>query len=114
MGDPIVRLNVGGKPFDAAESTLTRSPFFARMFDGSMAPPKLDRDDRIFVDHDPEGFAAVLRYLRTGVEHQLDSNAMMSFEYFGLGVQEEEPEMTVEGLPGYEDVVKTLKRSGKI
>ena len=108
MGDPIVRLNVGGRAFDAAESTLTRSPFFVRMFDGSMAPPKLDDDGRIFIDYDPDGFAAVLRYLRMGFAIEIGQIERASFEYFGLEIREEEPEFTVEDLPGYEAIVKTL------
>lgn len=60
----IIRLNVGGKKYDAHKDTLTNgSSFFVSMFNGNMQPgAKLSK--RIFIDRDGHLFSYILDYLR--------------------------------------------------
>jgi len=64
-----VNLNVGGQIFSTTSDTLTRynkeSNFFSSLLDGSL-PPRLDKENNIFIDRDPAYFNSVLLYLRTG------------------------------------------------
>jgi hypothetical protein len=65
----IVRLNVGGQPFDTTKSTLlgAKSSFFHRLLDsedGLVPGAELDKDGRLFIDRSPEGFRLLLEWLR--------------------------------------------------
>ena len=65
----IVRLNVGGQPFDTTKSTLlgAKSSFFHRLLDsddGLVPGAGLDGDGRLFIDRSPEGFRLLLEWLR--------------------------------------------------
>ena len=68
-----VKLNVGGRPFLTSRSTLrTRAPesMLSRMLvaeeEGAMRAGVRDADGAILLDRDPDYFAAILNYLRTG------------------------------------------------
>ena len=69
MGDFLSRrvtLNVGGRRFECAETTLTLGhscSFFARMLRGDI-PQNRDPDGAIFIDRDPDLFHYVLNFLR--------------------------------------------------
>ena len=65
----VVYLNVGGRHFDVALSTLTeRHPYsmLAVMFSGRHEVVKEPRDDRVFIDRDPDTFKHVISFLRLG------------------------------------------------
>jgi len=90
----IITLNVGGRVFSTTLTTLLSHPdsVLARMFsnDGSavMPPAMTDSGGHYFIDRDPDAFAVILNYLRTGKFHlnghctgeQLRDEAI----YFGL------------------------------
>eukprot|EP01063_Lacrimia_lanifica_P019172 TRINITY_DN2624_c0_g1_i1.p1 TRINITY_DN2624_c0_g1~~TRINITY_DN2624_c0_g1_i1.p1 ORF type:complete len:331 (+),score=112.03 TRINITY_DN2624_c0_g1_i1:86-1078(+) len=62
----VVRLNVGGTPFDTTAATLSGASYFETLL-SSNVPVDKDAEGRCFVDRDPALFAGVLKYLRTGV-----------------------------------------------
>jgi hypothetical protein len=69
--DPVVRLNVGGKKIDVAESTLLRgnSQYFAQLlgkakYQVGKSGAKKDDNGRLFVDYNPSKFQRILSYLR--------------------------------------------------
>eukprot|EP01006_Ploeotia_vitrea_P002387 TRINITY_DN107368_c0_g1_i1.p1 TRINITY_DN107368_c0_g1~~TRINITY_DN107368_c0_g1_i1.p1 ORF type:complete len:300 (+),score=76.55 TRINITY_DN107368_c0_g1_i1:86-985(+) len=92
---PIVYLNVGGRAFDVGAATLRadRDNLLYNMVkqhyaDGDAVRMRTDRDGRLFVDRNPDTFAVILEYLRTGVvfrppnvsQQQLD----VEMDYFVL------------------------------
>jgi hypothetical protein len=66
----IVRLNVGGRLYWFAASTLRHSPrglLRSMMVDGADGAGEVtDESGAIFIDRDPDAFAVVAAYLRTG------------------------------------------------
>jgi hypothetical protein len=99
----IISLNVGGRTFSTTLTTLLSHPdsVLAKMFTGTeaaaaaaaaevgMPPAMRDGTGAYFIDRDPETFAVILNYLRTGKVHltqgvsrnQLKDEAL----YYGLG-----------------------------
>eukprot|EP01132_Coremiostelium_polycephalum_P003079 gene3079-3850_t len=87
----IVKLDIGGKYFSAALSTLTRYPetMLGVMFSGRYDLPK-DKEGRIFIDRDGKLFTHVLSYLRDGplwtppLDLDLRRRIEIELSYFGL------------------------------
>ncbi|KAF6841474.1 hypothetical protein CPLU01_00605 [Colletotrichum plurivorum] len=73
-----VVLEVGGRRYTSSIDVLSRSPYFQHMF----AIPFLEwyRDGVLHIDNDPDLFAHILRYLRTG-SYPLFWNARTGFDY---------------------------------
>jgi hypothetical protein len=67
MGD-IVNFNVGGKVFTTTRETLVsdQDSLLAQMLDGRSTTAVRDENGAYFIDRDPDTFAAVLEFLRTG------------------------------------------------
>eukprot|EP00123_Amoebidium_parasiticum_P010362 comp20058_c0_seq1/m.24651 comp20058_c0_seq1/g.24651 ORF comp20058_c0_seq1/g.24651 comp20058_c0_seq1/m.24651 type:complete len:532 (-) comp20058_c0_seq1:91-1686(-) len=63
----VIRLNVGGAKYETTRSTLCSVPnsMLCAMFSGRHRL-FADQEGRIFLDRDPEAFAYVLHFLRTG------------------------------------------------
>jgi tellurite resistance protein len=89
--DEIVTLNVGGTLFTTTKTTLMKGikPTMLSVMFGGNYTPGLMKDGNIFIDREPEAFAYILRYLRTGkktpaeppmTEEIIDNE----FVYFGL------------------------------
>ncbi|PRP86672.1 K+ channel tetramerization domain-containing protein [Planoprotostelium fungivorum] len=60
----IVRLNVGGQRFETSKMTLMGNPFFKAMLESGIWQP--ENDGSYFLDRNPQYFAVILEYLRTG------------------------------------------------
>lgn len=73
-----VVLEVGGRRFISSIEVLSRSPYFKHMF----AIPFLEwyRDGVLHIDNDPDLFAHILRYLRTG-SYPLFWDSRNGFDY---------------------------------
>jgi hypothetical protein len=56
-GDKIIKLDIGGKHFDIAESILMKSKFFEALISS------YDGTERIFIDRNPKKFNEILKYL---------------------------------------------------
>ncbi len=63
--DGLVGVNIGGTVFQTSHSTLDRSAFFLALFRSECGVSR-DGAGNIFVDREPELFAILLRFLRTG------------------------------------------------
>ncbi|KAH7676057.1 potassium channel tetramerization domain containing 5-like protein, partial [Aphelenchoides avenae] len=64
-----IQLNIGGKVFETTRKTLCRDPesFLARLDgDDSALPRRKDKKGAYVIDREPENFAVILHYLRTG------------------------------------------------
>mmetsp|Transcript_137284 Transcript_137284/g.342266 ORF Transcript_137284/g.342266 Transcript_137284/m.342266 type:complete len:320 (-) Transcript_137284:123-1082(-) len=59
-----VEVNVGGEIFRSSAATLRNSPFLASLLSDDFVDDLRDADGRLFIDRDPDLFAAVLRLLR--------------------------------------------------
>lgn len=91
--DDRVILDVGGKQFVTARSTLiANSSYFAAKFSDRWTPTpgEDDEDDDecccCFVDQNPTPFAALLEYMREGVIRieDLDAKVLIQAEYLGI------------------------------
>ena len=89
----VVFLNVGGRHFDVSLSTLTQQhphSMLAVMFPGRHEVVKEPRDDRVFIDRDPDSFKHVLSFLRLGEKWVLPDDAFLvnrlkvEFDFFHL------------------------------
>ena len=89
----VVFLNVGGRHFDVSLSTLTQQhphSMLAVMFSGRHEVVKEPRDDRVFIDRDPDSFKHVLSFLRLGEKWVLPDDAFLvnrlkvEFDFFHL------------------------------
>lgn len=71
----IVSLNVGGRRFDVAKSTLVQHAhsMLALMFTSGLEPAHHDDEGRFFIDRDGDMFQYVLNHLRDGTEMQFPS-----------------------------------------
>ncbi|KAH7714785.1 BTB/POZ domain-containing protein KCTD17 [Aphelenchoides avenae] len=68
-GNAWVQLNIGGTVFETTRQTLCRDPesFLARLVSDDPRPPsRKDANGAYVIDRDPDNFAFILRYLRTG------------------------------------------------
>eukprot|EP00759_Apiculatamorpha_spiralis_P002547 PhF_6_TR11007/c0_g1_i2/m.17821 len=89
----VVLLNVGGRRMATTRTTLLslreEGNFFATML-GSDVPPLVDVDGYVFLDRDPDIFAAILAYARGGIQslkefsHLPDETMHNEFDYFLL------------------------------
>lgn len=87
----IVKLNVGGSPFETTLTTLTSSPdsMLAAMFSGRFTLPR-DRDGRVFIDRDGKRFRYILNFLRDGTlnvpadDHVLLLDILQEAQYYQL------------------------------
>jgi len=61
----LIQLNVGGRKFDASESTLIECKYFASMFHAGFGH-NTDDDQRMCIDRDGDLFGILLASLRTG------------------------------------------------
>jgi len=89
----VVFLNVGGRHFDVSLSTLTQQhphSMLAVMFSGRHEVVKEARDDRVFIDRDPDAFKHVLSFLRLGEKWVLPEDGFLvkrlkvEFDFFDL------------------------------
>lgn len=60
----IVKVNVGGRIFEAQKSTLTASGFLANLLDADLEEDQSFTSGQLFIDRDPVLFEEVLRLLR--------------------------------------------------
>ena len=71
MDTEILKLNVGGRMFMTTRAILTPpsdpDSLFAAMFRSDRPPAKMDADGNMFIDRDPDRFAIMLDFLRTGI-----------------------------------------------
>jgi hypothetical protein len=88
-GGLVIRLNVGGRRFDATRLTLERAAFFRPCFNGDFALP-LDDDGCVFLDRDGHLFKHLLAFMRAGrrppemVVNKYRAALMEECLYFGL------------------------------
>lgn len=87
----IVKLNVGGTPFETTLMTLSSNPdsMLAAMFSGRFTLPR-DRDGRVFIDRDGKRFRYILNFLRDGTlnvpadDHILLLDILQEAQYYQL------------------------------
>eukprot|EP00118_Oscarella_pearsei_P007795 m.39019 g.39019 ORF g.39019 m.39019 type:complete len:255 (+) comp32660_c0_seq1:89-853(+) len=86
----IVKLNIGGVPYETTESTLLSHPnsFFSSLLSQRL-PTTLDANGAYFIDRTGEYFLPVLHYLRTRhifIPHNIDLEAVQEeARYYLLG-----------------------------
>jgi hypothetical protein len=59
-----VKVNVGGRTFEASHASLRKSTFFDALLSDDLSDDLKDEDGRLFIDRDPDLFSQVLRILR--------------------------------------------------
>lgn len=100
--EPRVLLNVGGRRFEAYQSTLTRGAARDSLFARLLAPEnramcKPDADGCFFFDRNPDIFSLLLDYLRGGslslpaCSHYSQAAVRAEAEYFGIELKKGEP-----------------------
>lgn len=82
-------LNVGGRRFEVARSTVAAHPdsMLARMFRGDAPLARADSDGSYFFDRDSDAFALVLNYMRTrrcAVPDGMEDHVRDEFTYWGF------------------------------
>jgi hypothetical protein len=92
-------LNVGGQRFETSKSNLLRFPnsYFTGLL-SETAKWKPDNDGSYFIDRSPEGFPAVLEYLRgnddflEAVSKKVKPLVLSHLDYFALPIRMSSPQ----------------------
>uniref|UniRef100_A0A7E4WBZ9 BTB domain-containing protein n=1 Tax=Panagrellus redivivus TaxID=6233 RepID=A0A7E4WBZ9_PANRE len=89
MSSPFVKLNVGGKKFTIARTTLCGTDSMLKRMIESPLETHLDDDGHILVDRDGDVFVFIVQYLRDGKvdfpeEPSIVNRIRNEAEYFGL------------------------------
>ncbi|CEL95409.1 unnamed protein product [Vitrella brassicaformis CCMP3155] len=114
MTTEVVKLNVGGKTFEVAKSTLMKHPdaMLAKLVDEKWTP---NQSEALFVDADGDLFAYVLQYYRRGtpvsVPHHdgvTKDQLKKEFDYFGIPLSDDM--IAVELAPSFADLNRARDR----
>ncbi|CEM15987.1 unnamed protein product [Vitrella brassicaformis CCMP3155] len=100
-----VRLNVGGREFSVAKSTLSRHPdtLLGQLVtnESTAEYQQIQQGQPVFIDADPSLFPCVVDYYRHGTPILIDSSVdkrklMREMRFFGINVSQSDMEMSEE------------------
>ncbi|KAG2193557.1 hypothetical protein INT47_010335 [Mucor saturninus] len=109
MENPIVKINVGGKPFYTKQNTLVQSKYFEVLLANNMDKRIYvgKNSDEIFIDRNGDIFRHVLQYLRLGKIFVKEENTLKKVKieanYYGLSDLENQVDARVKYLSESKD-----------